>query len=109
MEFTLAGTPYQALNGGPQFSFTEAASISVITEDQQETDRLWSALTAEGGEESRCGWLKDRFGLSWQIVPEALPRLLGDRDREAAGRAMQAMPGMGKIDIAALKAAYRGG
>jgi predicted 3-demethylubiquinone-9 3-methyltransferase (glyoxalase superfamily) len=108
VEFTLAGTPYQALNGGPAYRLNEAASISVVTKDQAETDRLWAALTADGGAESRCGWLKDRFGLSWQIVPEALPRLLSDPDRAAADRAMQAMLKMGKIDIAALEAAFRG-
>lgn len=106
--FTLAGTPFQALNGGPQYKFSEASSISVTTEDQEETDRLWEALIASGGSESQCAWLKDRFGMSWQIVPKALPRLLGSADRVAAGRAMQAMTGMRKIDIAALDAAYRG-
>ena len=108
VNFTLAGTPYQALNGGPHFSFTEAASISVLTEDQEETDLLWAALTADGGEESQCGWLKDRYGLSWQIIPKALPKLVGDRDRDAANRAMQAMLGMGRIDIAGLESAFRG-
>jgi predicted 3-demethylubiquinone-9 3-methyltransferase (glyoxalase superfamily) len=108
VDFTLAGTPYQALNGGPQYKHSEAASISVSTRDQAETDRLWTVLTADGGKQVQCGWLKDRFGLSWQIVPEALPRLLGDPDRAAAGRAMQAMLGMRKIDIAALEAAFRG-
>lgn len=109
INFSLGGTPYQALNGGPQFNFTEAASISVLCRDQQETDLLWDALIAGGGEESQCGWLKDRFGLSWQIVPEALPRLLSDPDREAADRAMRAMLRMRKIDIAGLEAAHRGG
>ncbi|MGF1475723.1 MAG: VOC family protein [Geminicoccaceae bacterium] len=106
--FTLAGTPYQALNGGPQFKHSEAASISVTTLDQDEIDRLWTALTADGGRESRCGWLVDRFGLSWQIVPEALPRLLGDTDRQASARVMETMMTMAKIDIAALEAAYHG-
>ncbi len=106
VDFTLCGVPYQALNGGPQYALTPAASISVTTPDQTETDRLWTALLEGGGKESRCGWLTDRFGLSWQIVPQALPRLLGDPDRAAAGRAMQAMLGMGKIDIAALEAAF---
>lgn len=106
--FTLGGTPFQALNGGPKFQHSEAASISVITRDQQETDRLWNALTAHGGSESKCGWLKDRFGVSWQIVPEALPRLLTSPDRAAANRAMQAMLAMRKIDIAGLEAAYQG-
>lgn len=109
VSFRLADTPYRALNGGPQFKHTEAASISVTTGDQDETDRLWTALTAGGGSESRCGWLKDRFGLFWQIIPEALPRLLGSPDREAANRTMQAMMGMGKIDIAALERAHAGG
>lgn len=108
VEFTLGGTPYQILNGGPQFRLTEAASISVMTEDQAETDRLWDALTDDGGREDRCGWLKDRYGLSWQIVPRALPRLLSDPDRDAAGRAMQAMMGMRKIEIAQLEAAHDG-
>ncbi len=108
VEFTLAGAPFQALNGGPQFNFTEAASISVTTADQAETDRLWSALTSDGGEEGQCGWLKDRFGMSWQIVPEPLSRLLGSKDREAADRAMQAMMEMRKIEIAALESAYAG-
>ena len=106
-EFTLAGTPYQVLGDGPPAAFTEATSISVITKDQAETDRLWTALT-EGGAESYCGWLKDRYGLSWQIVPEALPRLFSDPDRAAAGRAMQAMFTMRKIDIAALEGAFKG-
>jgi predicted 3-demethylubiquinone-9 3-methyltransferase (glyoxalase superfamily) len=108
VDFRLAGTPYQALNGGPQFPHSEAASISVLTENQAETDRLWAALTADGGSESRCGWLNDRFGVSWQIVPEAVPRLLGADDREAAGRAFQALMGMVKIDIAVLQAAFDG-
>lgn len=106
--FTLGGAPFQALNGGPQHRFSEAASISVTTADQAETDRLWNALIAGGGSEGRCAWLKDRFGLSWQIVPEALPRLLGSPDRAGAGRAMQAMMGMRKIDVAGLEAAFRG-
>lgn len=108
VEFTLAGTPYLALNGGPMFRHSEAASIAVTTADQAETDRLWAALTADGGAESQCGWLKDRFGLSWQIVPEALPRLLSDPDKAASGRVMQAMMGMKKIVIEELEAAHRG-
>jgi predicted 3-demethylubiquinone-9 3-methyltransferase (glyoxalase superfamily) len=106
--FTLAGTPFQALNGGPQHRLSEAVSISVSTKDQAETDRLWDALLADGGSPMACSWLTDRFGLCWQIVPEVLPRFLGSTDRAAAGRAMQAMMGMVKIDIAALEAAYRG-
>lgn len=107
--FTLGGTPFQALNGGPKYRLSEAVSISVSTPDQAETDRLWNALTADGGAPGQCGWLKDRFGLSWQIIPEALPRLFGDPDRAAAGRAIQAMMTMSKIDVAALEAAFRGG
>ena len=105
VSFELDGLPVTALNGGPMFKFTEAFSFSVTCEDQTEVDRLWAALTANGGEESQCGWLKDRFGLSWQIVPTALPRLLGDPDRGRAGRAMQAMLKMKKIVIADLEAA----
>jgi len=106
VDFSLAGTPYQALNGGPQFTFTEAASISVLTRDQAETDRLWDALVDGGGEESMCGWCKDRYGLSWQIVPEPVTRMLSDSDAEAAGRAMQALMSMRRIDIAAIEAAF---
>lgn len=108
VELTLAGTPYLFLNGGPQYTLSPAASIAVRTADQAETDRLWEALLAGGGEESKCGWLTDRFGVSWQVVPEALPRLLGAEDREAAGRAMQAMLQMRKIDVATLEAAFHG-
>ena len=105
VEFTLAGTPYMVLNGGPMFKPNEAASISVLTEDQAETDRLWQALTADGGAPGMCGWLKDRYGVSWQIVPKALPRLLG-RGGPGAARVREAMMGMTKIDIAALEATY---
>ncbi len=108
VEFTLAGMPYMVLNGGPMFKPNEAASISVLTEDQAETDRLWEALTADGGAGSQCGWLKDRFGVSWQIVPKTLPQLLNAPDRAGADRVMQAMMQMGKIEIAALEAAYHG-
>jgi predicted 3-demethylubiquinone-9 3-methyltransferase (glyoxalase superfamily) len=104
--FSLDGVPFQILNGGPHHRLTPAASIVVSTRDQPETDRLWQALTENGGEPGRCGWLTDRWGLSWQIVPEALPRLLGAPDRSAAGRAQAAMMEMGKIDIAALEAAF---
>lgn len=107
VEFTLGGTPYQALNGGPQYTHSPAASISVRTKDQEETDRLWDALTA-GGSENRCGWLSDRYGVSWQIVPEVLPRLLSSSDRAAADRALQAMFAMVKIDIARIETAYTG-
>jgi predicted 3-demethylubiquinone-9 3-methyltransferase (glyoxalase superfamily) len=94
------------LTAGPHHKLSPAASISVLTKDQDETDHLWSALIANGGAESRCGWLTDRWGVSWQIAPEALPRLLGAPDRAAAGRAQAAMMQMGKIDIAAMEAAF---
>jgi predicted 3-demethylubiquinone-9 3-methyltransferase (glyoxalase superfamily) len=109
VEFTLAGQSYIALNGGPQFKFTEAVSLQVQTEDQEETDRLWDALTANGGEESMCGWLKDRWGLSWQITPKRLLELVGDPDKDRARRAMEAMLEMRKIDIAAVEKAADGG
>ena len=105
IDFTLCGVPYQALNGGPRYTHSAAASISVLTADQAETDRLWDALTADGGKPVQCGWLTDRFGLSWQIVPRRLPELLSDPDPERSARAMQAMMQMVKIDIAALEAA----
>lgn len=105
--FHLAGVPYVALDGGSAFELSPAVSISVSTTDQSETDRLWDALLADGGEQSMCGWLVDRFGLSWQIVPDTLVRLLGAEDREAAGRAREAMMKMRKIDIAELEAAFR--
>jgi predicted 3-demethylubiquinone-9 3-methyltransferase (glyoxalase superfamily) len=109
VEFTLAGQSYIALNGGPQFKFTEAISLQVQTEDQEETDRLWDALTANGGEESMCGWLKDRWGLSWQITPKRLLELVGDPDKDRARRAMEAMLEMRKIDIAKVERAAAGG
>ena len=108
VEFTLAGAPYMVLNGGPHYKLNPAASISVLTKDQVETDQLWEALTADGGSPSQCGWLIDKFGLSWQIIPEALPRLLGSDDKPAAQRAHNAMMKMGKIDIAALESAFNG-
>jgi predicted 3-demethylubiquinone-9 3-methyltransferase (glyoxalase superfamily) len=106
VEFRLGGASMMILNGGPQFQPTPAASISVLTEDQAETDRLWGALTAQGGEAGHCGWLTDRFGVSWQIVPRRLPELLGATDRAAAGRTQVAMMTMHKLDIAALEAAF---
>ena len=106
VEFTLAGAPMMILTGGEMFEHSPAASISVLTKDQAETDRLWSALLADGGKESMCGWLVDRFGLSWQIVPEVLPRLFNDPDTAAASRARAAMMQMKKIDIAALETAF---
>jgi predicted 3-demethylubiquinone-9 3-methyltransferase (glyoxalase superfamily) len=102
--FKLNGQEFMALNGGPLFPFTEAISLYVSCETQAEVDELWEKLTA-GGEESQCGWLKDKFGLSWQIIPNALGELLGDPDPAKAGRAMQAMLQMGKIDIAGLRRA----
>ena len=106
--FDLAGQEYIAFNGGPHFALNEAFSLFVSCEDQAEVDHYWTALTADGGEASRCAWLKDKFGVSWQIVPKALGRALGDPDSARAGRAMQAMLQMGKIDVAALEAALRG-
>lgn len=106
--FTLAGAPFLALNTGQDFGHTPGASISVMTADQAETDRLWDALIADGGEPHLCGWLADRWGVSWQIVPEALPRLMTDPDRAAADRAHAAMLTMQKIDIAALEVAFAG-
>ncbi len=108
VELSLAGTPYMFLNGGSRYKQSPAASIVVRTADQAETDRLWGALLADGGEESMCAWLTDRFGVSWQVVPDALPRMIGANDREAANRALQAMLKMRKIDIAELEAAFRG-
>lgn len=106
--FELAGQRFVGINGGPQFPFTEAVSFTVPVETQDEVDHYWHALTADGGEESQCGWLKDRFGLSWQIVPNARNRYLSDSDAAAAGRVMQAMLQMRKIVIADLDAAYAG-
>ena len=108
VEFTLAGQPFVGLNGGPQFPFTEAVSFSIDCEDQAEVDRLWDALTADGGKPVQCGWLKDRYGLSWQIVPRAMGRILGGPDKAGAKRAMQAMMKMVKLDVAELERAYRG-
>lgn len=105
VQFTLGGAPMMILNGGPHYVQTPAASISVLTDDQAETDRLWEALLAGGGAESRCGWLRDRFGVSWQIVPRRLVELLSSPDRAASGRAQAAMLQMSRIDIAALEAA----
>jgi predicted 3-demethylubiquinone-9 3-methyltransferase (glyoxalase superfamily) len=102
VEFTLAGTPYQALNGGPHFTLDEAVSISISTEDQTETDRLWNALIAVGGAESQCGWLKDRFGLSWQIVPiRSVELITGPKSAQVWPALMK----MKKIDIAVLETA----
>ena len=103
--FVLDGLEVQAMNAGPAFPFTEAFSFFVSAETQDEIDELWEKLTADGGEPSRCGWLKDRFGLSWQIVPPILQELLSDPDPARSGRVMQAMLGMDKIEIAGLLAA----
>jgi predicted 3-demethylubiquinone-9 3-methyltransferase (glyoxalase superfamily) len=108
VRFRLAGVEYQAMNSNTVAGFTEAFSLSVLCEDQAEVDRLWEALTADGGEESMCGWLRDRWGVSWQIVPRRLLELQADSDRERAGRANQAMLSMRKLDIAALEAAADG-
>ena len=105
VSFELDGLPVTALNGGPHFKLTEAFSMSVDCADQTEVDRYWNALIEDGGQPSRCGWLKDRFGLSWQIVPRALPRLLTDPDRAKAQRVMAAMLKMSKLDVAQLEAA----
>jgi predicted 3-demethylubiquinone-9 3-methyltransferase (glyoxalase superfamily) len=104
VSFELAGQEFVALNGGPDFKFNEAISFQVSCETQDEVDALWSKLS-EGGEEGPCGWLKDKYGLSWQIIPTALPRLLGDPDKEKAQRVMSAMLEMKKIDIQALERA----
>lgn len=106
IEFTLAGAPYMVLNAGPSFEHSMAASISVLTEDQAETDELWSRLLEDGGKESRCGWLVDRFGVSWQIIPKALPRMMNADNKDAAMRARDAMMQMTKIDIAKLEASF---
>jgi predicted 3-demethylubiquinone-9 3-methyltransferase (glyoxalase superfamily) len=103
--FRLDGQEFTALNGGPQHSFTEAISFLVHCESQDEVDELWTALTSEGGEEGPCGWLKDRYGLSWQVIPNRLSELLSDPDRQRSQRALQAMLQMKKIDIAALERA----
>ena len=103
--FELDGKPFVALNGGPEFTFSEAVSFEIRCRDQEEVDAYWSALTAEGGEEGPCGWVKDRFGLSWQVVPERLVELLRDPDPETAQRAMAAMLQMRKIEIDQLEQA----
>jgi predicted 3-demethylubiquinone-9 3-methyltransferase (glyoxalase superfamily) len=108
VDFTLAGQPFRAINGGPQFSFTEAVSFVIDCEDQAEVDRLWNALLEGGGSPGQCGWLKDRYGMSWQIVPRQLGEMLGDPDAEKARRAMEAMLRMSKIEVAAMRAAFDG-
>jgi predicted 3-demethylubiquinone-9 3-methyltransferase (glyoxalase superfamily) len=105
VSFVLDGLQFTALNGGPQFTFTKAISLFVTAETQDEVDDLWEQLTT-GGEPGQCGWLKDKYGLSWQIVPPVLFELLGDPDPDKSSRVMQAMLGMSKLDIAGLRAAY---
>ena len=108
VEFTVAGIPCVGLNGGPAFKQSEAFSFQIATDDQAETDRLWNAIVDNGGEESACGWCKDRWGLSWQITPRALTDAMADPDRAAAKRVFDAMMTMRKIDVAAIEQARRG-
>jgi predicted 3-demethylubiquinone-9 3-methyltransferase (glyoxalase superfamily) len=108
VEFTVAGQRFMALNGGMKMEYTHAVSFKIDCADQAEVDRLWNALLANGGEEGKCGWLKDRFGVSWQIVPSVMLKYLGGADKAGAQRAMQAMLGMVKLDIESLKHAYEG-
>ena len=106
VEFQLAGQTFQALNGGPVFNFTEAISLAVNCDSQEEVDMLWSKLTANGGKESQCGWLKDRYGLSWQIIPSRFMEMMKDKDPKRTQRVVQAMLTMKKFDIARLEQAY---
>ena len=108
VEFEIEGQKFTALNGGPQFKFNESVSFVVNCETQEEVDYYWEKLTADGGEESACGWLKDKFGVSWQITPTVLIEMLQDKDPEKSERAMEAMLQMQKIDINTLKVAYAG-
>jgi 2-polyprenyl-6-hydroxyphenyl methylase/3-demethylubiquinone-9 3-methyltransferase len=108
VEFTVAGIPCVGLNGGPAFKQSEAFSFQIATDDQEETDRLWNAIVGNGGQESACGWCKDKWGVSWQITPRALLAAVTDPDRAAAKRAFDAMMTMRKIDIATIEAARRG-
>ncbi|MCC6927579.1 MAG: VOC family protein [Gemmatimonadaceae bacterium] len=108
VEFTVMGIPCLGLNGGPQFKHSEAFSFQVATADQAETDRLWDAIVGNGGQESMCGWCKDKWGISWQITPLALTRAMAGPDRAAAKRVFQAMLTMKKIDVATIEAARRG-
>ena len=107
IDFSLGGVPYQILDAGPMFTLTEAVSISVETDTQAESDRLWTALIANGGEESHCGWLKDRYGVSWQVFPRRLTELTMNADKNVSAKAMAAMMKQMKIDIAAIEAAVR--
>jgi len=108
VEFTLFGRPFVGLNGGPNFKANEAISFMVQTDDQEETDRYWAAITGNGGEESMCGWCKDRWGFSWQITPRVLLKAMDNPDRGASKRAFEAMMTMKKIDIATIEAALKG-
>ena len=108
VEVTILGQPFVALNGGPEFNFTEAVSFQVFTDTQEETDRYWNAITGNGGEESACGWCKDRWGFSWQITPRVLLEAMDNPDKAAAKRAFEAMMTMKKIDVARIDAARRG-
>jgi predicted 3-demethylubiquinone-9 3-methyltransferase (glyoxalase superfamily) len=109
VEFTVLGMPFLGLNGGPHFKFNEAVSFQVYTDSQEETDRYWHAITLNGGQESQCGWCKDKFGVYWQITPRALMNAMADPDRAAAKRVMEVMMGMKKIDIATIERALAGG
>ena len=106
VNFSIAGQAFIALNGGPDFKFNESISLSIDCDDQAQVDRYWDALIAGGGEPSVCGWLKDRFGVSWQVIPRQLPEMLQSQDREAAGRAMEAMLKMTKIEVKDLEKAF---
>ena len=108
VEFTVCGIPCLGLNGGPHFKQSEAFSFQVYTDDQEETDRLWNAVVGNGGQESQCGWCKDKWGVSWQITPRALMKAMSNPDKAAAKRAFEAMMTMKKIDVAAIEAAVRG-
>ena len=108
VDFTVLGQRFVGLNGGPEFTFDEAISFQVFTDTQEETDRYWNAIVGSGGQESVCGWCKDKFGLSWQIVPRALTEAMNDSNTAAAKRAMEAMMTMKKIDIGRIEAARRG-
>jgi predicted 3-demethylubiquinone-9 3-methyltransferase (glyoxalase superfamily) len=107
VEFEILGSKYTALNGGPMFSFTEAFSIVVLCQDQSEVDKYWDALTSNGGSAGRCGWLKDKFGLSWQIIPKQLGECLGNPDPAKSAAAMKAMMGMSKFNVSELEAAVK--
>ncbi|GGT28517.1 VOC family protein [Streptomyces chromofuscus] len=109
VEFTVNGQNFVALNGGPQFTFSEAISFQIFCDDQEEVDYYWTRLTEGGGEPGPCGWLKDKYGVSWQVIPDGLIELVTDPDPEKAQRATQAMMSMGKLDIAAVRTAHAGG